>query len=143
MERPAPSRAGSEPTWVNCETRGPWVRNGLKARIEELRKSEKRVRAAYTKPFMSEPCAFIADAYAEAAAALENRLAIAASQAEPAGQAVGELTDTRLMRLASEQSVSFEVAMRPIVMNWGTELRGFMTAAIASQAERTAGDSHA
>ena len=70
------------------------------------------------------------------------RAAIASQQSErpaPAGQAVGDMTDTRLMRIASEQSVSFEVAMRPIVRTWGTELRGFLNAALAaSQAERPA-----
>ncbi len=62
--------------WANCETRAPMVRNSLKARIADLRAAEKRCRRAFTKPYMGEPSVYLADAYSEAAEALERRLSL-------------------------------------------------------------------
>lgn len=63
------------PHWATCESRGPWVRNSLKARIGDLRDGEKMCRRAYKKEFMGEPTKWYADALGEAAAVLERRLA--------------------------------------------------------------------
>ena len=60
--------------WMNCESRGPWVRNSLKHRVDELRSAANKARKAYRKDFMGKPCGYIADAYDEAAALLQQRL---------------------------------------------------------------------
>ena len=60
--------------WINCESRGPWVRNSLKHRVDELRSAANKARKAYRKDFMGKPCGYIADAYDEAAALLQQRL---------------------------------------------------------------------
>lgn len=60
--------------WATCETRGPFVRNSLKAKVSELRGAATKARNAYSKDFMGKPCSYIADAYEEAADALQNRL---------------------------------------------------------------------
>lgn len=60
--------------WVGCASRGPWARNSLKSKIEELRRDAKKIRAAYRKSFMAEPCEHIAGAYEDAANAIEARL---------------------------------------------------------------------
>lgn len=66
---------GGNPAWLSCETRRPWVKNSLREASKKMRGSEVRVRNAFRKDYMREPCQYIADAYAEAAAALEARLA--------------------------------------------------------------------
>ena len=60
--------------WVKCETRGPWVRNSLEAKIKGLRKDAARLRKAYTKDFMNVPCQYIAEAYDNAADVIQYRL---------------------------------------------------------------------
>ncbi len=69
------------PEWATCESRGPWVRNSLRDQAKDLRRREVAVRHAYTKDYMRVPCEYVAEAYAEAAAAIERRLAIAAPPA--------------------------------------------------------------
>lgn len=65
----------AQPEWATCASRGQWVRNGLEDWAKQLRDKEKRCRNAYTKPFMGEPARYVADAYGEAAAVFEARLA--------------------------------------------------------------------
>lgn len=80
---PAAGDARDEPApeWAACESRRPWVTNGLKASAQELRDKEKRCRTAFNKDFMGVPSRYVADAYGEAAAVFEAKLAaIAASQ---------------------------------------------------------------
>ncbi|WP_338509097.1 hypothetical protein [Burkholderia gladioli] len=60
--------------WMTCESRRPFVVNSLRARAEDLRAAEKRCRNAYRKDFMGFPARYLADAYGEAATALEARL---------------------------------------------------------------------
>ncbi|MBD9417622.1 hypothetical protein IB259_00110 [Achromobacter sp. ACM04] len=75
------ARAEPAPEWAACESRRPWVTNSLRAKAQELREKEKRCRTAFNKDFMGMPSRYVADAYAEAAAVFEARLAaIAASQ---------------------------------------------------------------
>lgn len=62
------------PAWMTCDTRRPFVTNSLKHRADELRQAATRCRHAYTKDFMDEPCRYIADAYDNAAEAIENAL---------------------------------------------------------------------
>lgn len=69
------------PEWASCETRGPVFRGWLREAAIHLRGREKSVRAAYAKDYMRVPCEYVAEAYAEAAAAIERRLAIAAPPA--------------------------------------------------------------
>ena len=70
----APFDGGVRPAWVDCESRGPWLRNGLEAKIDELRLSARRARKAFRKDFMGEPANYFADACDEAADALQHRL---------------------------------------------------------------------
>lgn len=71
--------------WMACETRRPWVVNSLRHRAEEMRAAEKRCRNAYRKDFMGKPAAYVADAFADAAAAFEVRLAaMSAAQGDAA-----------------------------------------------------------
>ena len=60
--------------WATCESRGPFVRNSLKARVSELRSAATKARNAYRKDFMGKPCNYIADAYDEAADVLQKHL---------------------------------------------------------------------
>ena len=69
------SKATELADWMKCETRGPWTRNSMKEAASEMRAKERRARNAYLKPYMNDPCQFIADAYGEAAAVFEARLA--------------------------------------------------------------------
>lgn len=73
--------------WMNCESRGPWVRNSLKHRVDELRSAANKARKAYRKDFMGKPCEYIADAYDEAAALLQQRLDAVTPNATLTGQA--------------------------------------------------------
>lgn len=66
--------------WMTCESRRPWVSNGLKAYAQELRDKERRCRTAYNKDFYGIPARYVADAYAEAAAVFESKLAAIAQQ---------------------------------------------------------------
>lgn len=68
------------PEWASCESRGPWVTNSLKANAQELRDKEKRCRRAFNKDFMGVPSRYVANAYAEAAAVFEAKLAALAAQ---------------------------------------------------------------
>ncbi|WP_186095651.1 hypothetical protein [Burkholderia gladioli] len=81
LARPAPAISESPeahdepaPAWMTCESRRPFVVNSLRARAEDLRDAEKRCRNAYRKDFMGVPARYLADAYGEAATALEARL---------------------------------------------------------------------
>lgn len=69
------------PEWASCETRGPVFRGWLREAAIHLRGREKSVRAAYAKDYMRVPCEYVAEAYAEAAAAIERRLALLAPPA--------------------------------------------------------------
>lgn len=76
-------RQSERPDWAECESRGPLVRNSLKHRASELTTAANKCRRAYQKEFMRIPLEWLADAYDEAAAALNRRLSsIAALQAE-------------------------------------------------------------
>lgn len=75
------------PEWASCESRGPWVTNSLKANAQELRDKEKRCRRAFNKDFMGVPSRYVADAYAEAAAVFEAKLAALAAQVPQQGEA--------------------------------------------------------
>lgn len=76
-------RQSERPDWAECESRGPLVRNSLKHRASELTMAANKCRRAYQKDFMRIPLEWLADAYDEAAAALNRRLSsIAALQAE-------------------------------------------------------------
>lgn len=76
-------RQNERPDWAECESRGPLVRNSLKHRASELTTAANKCRRAYQKDFMRIPLEWLADAYDEAAAALNRRLfSIAALQAE-------------------------------------------------------------
>lgn len=76
-------RQSERPDWAECESRGPLVRNSLKHRASELMTAANKCRRAYQKDFMRIPLEWLADAYDEAAAALNRRLSsIAALQAE-------------------------------------------------------------
>ncbi|AJY65682.1 MULTISPECIES: hypothetical protein [Burkholderia] len=82
LARPAPAISESPeahdeatPAWMTCESRRPFVVNSLRSRAEDLRAAEKRCRNAYRKDFMGSPACYLADAYGEAATALEARLA--------------------------------------------------------------------
>ncbi|MCY1216848.1 hypothetical protein D9M72_287350 [compost metagenome] len=81
---PAPSAPGDaqdeRQDWMTCESRRPWVSNGLKAYAQELRDKERRCRTAYNKDFYGIPARYVADAYAEAAAVFESKLAAIAQQ---------------------------------------------------------------
>ena len=76
--------------WMNCESRGPWVRNSLKHRVDELRSAANKARKAYRKDFMGKPCGYIADAYDEAAALLQQRLDAVTPNAALTGAAIGD-----------------------------------------------------
>lgn len=77
------NRQSERPDWAECESRGPLVRNSLKHRASELTTAANKCRRAYQKDFMRIPLEWLADAYDEAAAALNRRLSsIAALQAE-------------------------------------------------------------
>ncbi|MFM9932893.1 hypothetical protein [Achromobacter xylosoxidans] len=82
--RPAPAAGDAQPAvapeWINCESRRPWVANGLRAAAHELRGKEKGNRTAFNKDFMGLPSRYMADAYAEAAAVFERRLGELAAQ---------------------------------------------------------------
>ena len=60
--------------WLNCQTRGPFLRNSFKHRIAELRRSATKARKAYRKEYMGKPCEYLADAYDEAADVLQKHL---------------------------------------------------------------------
>lgn len=78
---PAAGDAQAVSEWAACESRRPWVANSLKASAQDLRGKEKRCRAAFNKDFMGVPSRYVADAYGEAAAVFEAKLAaLAASQ---------------------------------------------------------------
>lgn len=83
MFRPAPAAGDaldSKPDWISCGSRRPWVTNSLKASAQKLRDKESRCRTAYTKDFYGIPARYVADAYAEAAAVFEAKLAAIAQQ---------------------------------------------------------------
>lgn len=88
---PAPSAPGDaqdeRQEWMTCESRRPWVSNGLKAYAQELRDKERRCRTAYNKDFMGVPALYVADACAEAAAVFEAKLAALAAQVPQQGEA--------------------------------------------------------
>lgn len=65
-----------KPDWATCETRGPWVRNGLKVRIATMKSDVARLRKAFNKPFMGEPTKWYADVVEDATAVLEKALAV-------------------------------------------------------------------
>lgn len=71
--------------WATCESRGPLVRNSLKARVSELRSSATKARKAFRKDFMGKPFSYIADAYDEAADLLQKRLDEVTANAEAKG----------------------------------------------------------
>lgn len=60
--------------WVQCESRGPWLRNSLRHRIGELQRASARCRNSFKKGVMVDPSFWLADAYDEAANALQKRL---------------------------------------------------------------------
>lgn len=76
------ARAEAVPDWMACESRRPWVTNGLKAYAQELRDKERRCRTAYNKDFYGIPARYIADACADAAAVFEAKLAAIAQQSQ-------------------------------------------------------------
>lgn len=67
------SRTPLNPDWATCPTRGLFLRQSLRDQIKHLRDRESMSRKAYRQPFMSEPCNYLADIYAEAAAIFEER----------------------------------------------------------------------
>lgn len=60
--------------WRNDINRGPWVRNSLKARVNEMKASATRCRKAFNKAYMGELANYLADAYDEAAAVFQRKL---------------------------------------------------------------------
>jgi len=79
--RAVPSPQGdAEPVppadWMACETRAPWAANSLRFNASGMRDGEKRCRNAFRKDYMGEPARYVADAYGEAAAVFEARLAV-------------------------------------------------------------------
>ena len=60
--------------WMECESRRPFVVNGLRDNAEKMRAAEKRVRDAYKNEFMRVPCQYVAVAYGKAAAVFEAQL---------------------------------------------------------------------
>lgn len=62
--------------WMEDDGRAPWAINSLKARIKEMRASEKRCRNAFRKDYMRTVSVYFADALGESAEALEKRLAV-------------------------------------------------------------------
>lgn len=91
VARPAPAAGDAQtaaaPEWAACESRRPWVTNSLKANAQELRDKEKRCRTAFNKDFMGLPARYVADAYAEAAAIFETKLAAITAQQGKGGEA--------------------------------------------------------
>lgn len=63
------------PEWMTCESRAPWVRNGLVYRRDQMRKLAIKMRNAYQKEFMGVPSKYFADACDEAARAFDSRIA--------------------------------------------------------------------
>lgn len=74
------------PEWAACESRRPWVTNSLRASAQEMREKEKRCRTAFNKDFMGVPSRYVADAYGEAAAVFEAKLAEIAAQQGRGGE---------------------------------------------------------
>jgi hypothetical protein len=66
---------GLTPEWATCESRGPMIRNSLKARIEDMKRSASHARNAFRKDFMNEPSQWYANAIDEARAVLERHYA--------------------------------------------------------------------
>lgn len=60
--------------WMLDDGRAPWAINSFKARIKEMRASEKRCRNAFKKDYMRVVSVYFADALGEAAAVFEARL---------------------------------------------------------------------
>jgi hypothetical protein len=60
--------------WRNDGNRGPWVRNSLKHRADEMRTMAAKCRRAFLKPWYGELANYLADAYEEAANVFQRKL---------------------------------------------------------------------
>lgn len=72
--RPQDRADAAQAEWMVDDGRAPWAINSLKARIKEMRASEKRCRKAFRKDYMRVVSVYFAEALGEAAEALEKRL---------------------------------------------------------------------
>ncbi|WP_354686704.1 hypothetical protein [Cupriavidus necator] len=72
----SPGKAEAERAeWMACESRRPWAANSLAEKAKEMRGRERLCRNSFRKEYMGEPARYVADAYGEAAAVFEARLA--------------------------------------------------------------------
>lgn len=71
---------GERHEWMACDMRHRIATDNLKLSAAEMRAREKRCRNAYTLEYMGAPMRWLADAYAEAAAVFEAKLAAIAQQ---------------------------------------------------------------
>lgn len=60
--------------WRNDPNRGPWVRNSLTNRRDDLSRHAAGARKAFLLPYMGEVANYLADAYDEAAAVFQRKL---------------------------------------------------------------------
>ncbi|ASC63634.1 hypothetical protein B9P52_04705 [Achromobacter denitrificans] len=88
---PAPSAPGDAQDerqgWMECEMRQRMVTDNLRFSASHMRDKEHRCRNAYQLEYMGAPMRWLADAYAEAAAVLEAKLAALAAQVPQQGEA--------------------------------------------------------
>ncbi|MDH1177972.1 hypothetical protein N5C72_07790 [Achromobacter mucicolens] len=88
---PAPSAPGDaldeRQCWMECEMRHRMVTDNLRLGASHLRDKEHRCRNAYQLEYMGAPMRWLADAYAEAAAVFEAKLAALAAQVPQQGEA--------------------------------------------------------
>lgn len=73
--------------WMECEMRHRMVTDNLRLGASHLRDKEHRCRNAYQLEYMGAPMRWLADAYAEAAAVFEAKLAALAAQVPHKGDA--------------------------------------------------------
>jgi hypothetical protein len=74
--------------WLaSTDIRKQVVVQSLKSRVSDLRHAAGQCRKAYTKDYMNIPMNWLADAYDEAAAVLDAKLAEASSVSRPNGEA--------------------------------------------------------
>ncbi|MFU1945226.1 hypothetical protein ACLQ81_13740 [Bordetella avium] len=82
----ADARHTPAPDWMSCESRRPWVIDSLAHQAKKLRRKERGCRISFRKDYMGVPVRYLADAYGEAAAVFEARIAAIAAQQGKGGE---------------------------------------------------------
>ncbi|AZY52205.1 hypothetical protein [Bordetella avium] len=82
----ADARHTPAPDWMSCESRRPWVIDSLAHQAKKLRRKERGCRISFRKDYMGVPVRYLADAYGEAAAVFEARIAAIATQQGKGGE---------------------------------------------------------